>query len=100
MTFKICDILKENKINAGSVNTTKGLRSNLQGASVTLHTILLGVGGTIYNNHTLEPLQELGLDSQRVKKLASKLHVHSVKYAARQIVHTRRALSETIITSH
>jgi hypothetical protein len=60
----------------------KVLRTILQGASVTLHTILLGVGGTIYNNHTLEHFKELGLDSQRVKKLASKLHVHSVNYAA------------------
>ena len=58
-------------------------------------TILLGVGGTIYNNHTLEPFKELGLDSQRVKKLASKLHVHSVNYAAK-LVHSRRALSSTI----
>ena len=31
----------------------KGLCTILQGASVTLHTILLGVGGTIYNNNTL-----------------------------------------------
>jgi len=36
---------------------------------------LLGVGGTIYNTHTLKPFKELGLNSQRVKKLASKLHV-------------------------
>jgi hypothetical protein len=58
------------------------------------------VGGTIYDNHTLEPLKELGLDSQRViKKLASKLHVHSVNYAAK-LIHTRRALSSTIIKSH
>jgi hypothetical protein len=35
----------------------------LQGASVILHIILLGVGGTIYNTHTLEPFTELGLDS-------------------------------------
>ena len=42
---------------------------HLQGASVTLHTILLGVGGTMYNNHMLEPFKELGLDSQRAKKL-------------------------------
>jgi len=50
--------------------------------SVTLHIILLGVGGTIYNTHTLKPFKELGLDSQRVKKLASKLHVHSVNFTA------------------
>jgi hypothetical protein len=35
----------------------KGLCSILQGASVTLHTILLGVGGTIYNTETLEPFK-------------------------------------------
>jgi hypothetical protein len=57
------------------------------------------VGGTIYINHTLEPFKELSLDSQRVKKLASKLHVHLVKHAA-QLVHTRRALSSTVIKSH
>ena len=54
----------------------KGPCSILQGASVNLHTILLGVGGTIYNNYTLKPFKESSLDSQRVKKLASKLHVH------------------------
>jgi len=59
----------------------------------------LGVGGNIYNNHTLEPLKELGLYSQRIKKLASKLHVHSVNYAA-ELDHNRRILSSTIINSH
>jgi hypothetical protein len=44
------------------------------------------VGGTIYNNHTLVPLKELSLDSQRVKKLASKLHVHSINYAAKLFI--------------
>ena len=52
-------------------------------ASVTLHIILLGVGGTIYNTHTLKPFKKLGVDTQRVKKLASKLHVHSVNFAAK-----------------
>jgi len=59
----------------------------------------MGVDGTIYNAHTLKPFKELGLDFQRVKKLASKLHVHSVNLAAK-LVHTRRALSSTIINSH
>ena len=63
---------------------------------VTLHIILLGVGGTIYNTHTLKPFKELlGLDSQRVTKLASKLHVHcSVNFAAK-LVRTSRVLSST-----
>jgi len=47
----------------------------------------------------MEPFQELDLDSQRAKKLASKLHVHSVNYAAK-LVHTGRALSSTVIDSH
>jgi len=38
----------------------KDLCNILQGASVTLHIILLGVGGTIYNTHTLKPFKELG----------------------------------------
>ena len=51
--------------------------------------------------HTLalKPFKELGLDSQRVKKLASKLHVHSVNFAAK-LVHTRRALYSTVINFH
>jgi len=47
----------------------------------------------------LKPFKELGLDSQRVKKLASKLHVHSVNFAAK-LVHTRRALSSSITNYH
>ena len=77
----------------------KDICNILQGASITLHIILLGVDGTIYNTYTLKPFKELGLDSQRVKKLASKLHVHSVNFAAK-LVHTRRALSSTVINSH
>ena len=54
---------------------------------------------TIYNTHTLKPFKELGLDSQGVKKLASKLHVHSVNFAAK-LFHTRSALSSTVINCH
>jgi hypothetical protein len=57
------------------------------------------VGGTIYNTHTLKPFKELGLNSQRVEKLASKLHVLSVNFAAK-LVHTRRALSISVINSN
>jgi len=56
-------------------------------ANVSLHTILLGMGSTIYSpsgadyNFSLEPLKHLGLDLQKVTKLAVKLHAHSIQYA-------------------
>ena len=48
---------------------------------------------------TLEPFKDLNFASQRAKKLASKLHVHSLNFAAK-LVHTRRTLSSTVINSH
>jgi hypothetical protein len=97
--IKYCeDTRPQNQLNAAK-EQHKDLCNILQGTSVILHTIHLGVGGTIYNTHTLKPFKELGLDSQRVKKLASKLHVHSVNYAAK-LAHNRRALSSTVINSH
>jgi len=56
--------------------------------------ILLGVGGVIYVPHTLVPLKSLGLDKQRVKELALKLHAHSVHYA-HKLVQTRRSLEHS-----
>jgi hypothetical protein len=44
----------QNQLNAAK-KQHKDLCNILQGASVTLHIILLGVGGTIYNTHTLKP---------------------------------------------
>jgi hypothetical protein len=94
--IKYCeDTRPQNQLNAAK-EQHKDFCNILQGASVTLHVILLGMGGTIYNTHTLKPFKKLGLDYQRVKKLASKLHVHSVNFAAK-FVHTRRALSGTVI---
>ncbi len=69
------------------------LRRSIAGDHV-LHVILLGVGGVIYIPHTLAPLKSLGLDSQRVKKLALKLHAHSVHYA-HKLVQTRRSLEHS-----
>jgi len=59
-----------------------------------LHVILLGVRGVIYIPHTLVPLESLGLDSQRVKKLALKLHAHTVHYA-HKLVQIRRSLEHS-----
>jgi len=50
----------------------KGLCSTLQGASVTLHTILLGVGGgTIYTNHMLEPFKVVDPSNTHNNNLAT-----------------------------
>eukprot|EP00983_Pelagomonas_calceolata_P130379 1161679-Pelagomonas_calceolata.AAC.2 len=71
-------------------NNFKALRS--------LHTILLGVGGTIYTAHTLDQFKKLGIDPQRSTKLARKLHAHSVQYA-QNLTSTRRAI-QTKNTNH
>jgi len=53
--IKYCeDISPQNQLNAAK-EQHKDLCNILQGASVTLHIILLGVGGTICNTHTLKP---------------------------------------------
>eukprot|EP00983_Pelagomonas_calceolata_P072795 1151882-Pelagomonas_calceolata.AAC.2 len=58
----------------------------------TLHTILLGVGGTCYTKHNFKHIkQQLGLDQQRALKLARNVHAHSVEYA-HKLVTTRRAI--------
>jgi len=55
----------------------------LKAKKVILHTILFGVGGSIYTSHTLIHLKALGLDTQEAHKTAPglKLHAHSVLYA-------------------
>jgi len=68
--IKYCeDTRPQNQLNPAK-EQHKDLCNILQGASVTLHIILLGVGGIIHNTHTLKPFKELGLDCQRVGKLA------------------------------
>jgi len=54
--IKYCeDIRPQNQLNAAK-EQHKDLCNILQGASVTLHIILLSVGGTIFNTQTLKPL--------------------------------------------
>ncbi len=69
------------------------LRRSIAGDHV-LHVILLGVGDVTYIPHTLVPLKSLGLDPQRVKKLALKLHALSVHYA-HKLVQTRCSLERS-----
>jgi len=61
---------------------------------VILHTILLGVGGSIYTARTIDHLKELGLDAQKAYKAALKFHAHSVLYA-HKLTTTRRALEKS-----
>eukprot|EP00983_Pelagomonas_calceolata_P103630 1158931-Pelagomonas_calceolata.AAC.1 len=55
--------------------------------------------GIIYTPHTLEPLKELGLDSDRATKLALKLHARSVQ-CAYKLASTRRTLEKTSFNPH
>ena len=88
--IKYCeDTRPENQLAAAQEQHSQ-LEIQLAGAQVTLCTIFLGVGGTIYIPHTLNQLTELGLDSQKAKDLARKLHCHSVQYA-HKLTTTRRA---------
>ncbi|KAF5838312.1 hypothetical protein DUNSADRAFT_3044 [Dunaliella salina] len=74
------------------------LRKLLNAKAVAIHPVLLGVGGTIYTEHTLKQFKQLGLDHQLATKLAQQLHAHSVQYA-HKLVTTRRAI-ENKNTSH
>ncbi len=70
------------------------LCKHLKAKKVFLHTILLGVGGSIYTSHTLNHLEELRLDVQKSHKTALKLRAHSVLYAHKPTL-TRRALEKS-----
>jgi len=59
---------------------------------VILHTILLGMGGSIHTSHTLNHLKKLGLDTQKAHKTALELHAHSVPCADKL---TRRTLENS-----
>jgi len=89
--IKYCEDTRPSNQLQASEQQHSALKKQLQGGCVTLHTILLGVGGTIYVPHTLSHFTNLGLDSQRAIKLAHKLHAHSVTYA-HKLTSTRRAI--------
>ena len=41
--------------------------------------MLLGVGGTIYNQYTITTLLNLGIPTHKMHQLATKLHCHAIK---------------------
>ncbi len=59
-----------------------------------LHTIFLGAGGSISSSHSSNHLIELGLDTQKARKTALKLHAHPVPYV-HILTTTRRALEKS-----
>jgi len=50
---------------------TRGLRGISRNNKVTLHVILLGVGGTIYSQYIITPLLNLGIPTHKVHQLAT-----------------------------
>ena len=70
---------------------TKSLRGSHCNNRVTLHTILIGVAGTIYNPYTIDPLCNLGLSKEKAHNTAKALHFHAVK-ALTKIDNTKNSL--------
>ena len=68
---------------------TRSLRGISRNNQVTLHVILLGVAGTIYNQYTITPLLNLGISMHKVHQLATKQHCHAIK-SLNKITKTRR----------
>eukprot|EP00983_Pelagomonas_calceolata_P047469 1140657-Pelagomonas_calceolata.AAC.2 len=55
---------------------TRSSRNPTRNNRVTLHIILVGVTGTIYNDYTIQPFINLGLTRQKAKSLGSKHALH------------------------
>ena len=70
---------------------TRSLRCISRNNKVTLHVILLGVGGTIYNQYTITSLLNLGIPTHKVHQLATKLHCHAIK-SLNKITKTRHKI--------
>ena len=70
-----------------------GLQKRLEGKgfkAVTIHPILLGVGGTVYQHHTLAQLEALGISRTAANKTMHKLNRLAANHAAALVGARRR----------
>ncbi len=77
----VASVLRMAEQRACSKKQHKVLCMRLKAKKVILRTIPHVVGGSIYTSHTLNQLEELGLDAQKAHRTALELHAHSVLYA-------------------
>ncbi len=91
---KFCEDTRPGHKLEASRKLHKILCKRLKAKKSIIHTILLGVGGSIYSSHTLNHRKELGLDTQKAQKTALKLHAHSVLYT-HKLTTKRRALEKS-----
>ena len=77
---------------------TRSLRGTHRNNRVTLHTILIGVAGTIFNPYTIDPLCKLGLTKDKAHKTAKELHYHAVK-SLTKIHNTKNAIQFSNISN-
>jgi len=84
---KYCDDTRPEQQLARATEQHNGLKHALaqQCHKVHLHTILIGVMGTIHKCHIELPLSKLGLHRCRVRKLTHDLNTHSIQYATKII---------------
>lgn len=56
--------------------------AKLHNCEVKILPIILGVSGSVYPQHTLQPLQEIGIRGQALKAVIRKLHLHAIRALA------------------
>jgi hypothetical protein len=83
------------------ISAKMGATSTASGRlEVNLYLSEKGIGGTIYITHTSEPFEDLGLMLKDFRSLLPSSTDTLLPTLAAKFVHTRCALSSTIINSH